>query len=55
MKLFFAAIVSLVLNFVAMAINNPYGYCEEIESDAIYLINTDTNTVVYSKNICDII
>ena len=49
-KMSLILLLLIFLKFYAFADTNPFGIDVPIESDAIYLVNKDTNTVVLEKN-----
>ncbi len=49
-KMLTASIFCFVFYFFSNAQMNPFGIDLPIKSEAVYLINTDTNTLIYEKN-----
>ena len=48
--LFFLSFFLISINITTKAEKNPFGLDFSVESDAIYFVNEDTNTIVYEKN-----
>ncbi len=48
--LFFLPLLFMFFNITTKAVKNPFGLDVDIESDAIYFVNEDTNTIIYEKN-----
>lgn len=48
--LFFLLFFFIFFNITTKSLRNPFGIDIDIESDAIYFINEDTNTIIFEKN-----